>query len=164
MGILERASAAEQEIIERHWHDLPVPIGSLAKALGLEVKLTLLAPDISGEIRPSATAPAGYRININRHETKERQRFTIAHEIGHFLLHRDKIGDGVSDSVMYRSLLSNTTEAEANRAAAELLMPRHLLSRLLEPYGGVASEAAASAIAERLGVSLPAMRIRLGLM
>ena len=164
MGILDRASETERQIIAQNWTSPPVPVGAIANALGLEVKLTLLPPSISGEIRPSATAPSGFRININRHETKERQRFTIAHEIGHYLLHRDKIGEGVADSVMYRSGLSNAIEAEANRVAAELLMPRHLMAPLLEPYGNLPSETAASALAEKMGVSLPAMKIRLGLM
>ena len=56
-----------------------------------------------------------------------RRRFTIAHEIAHFLLHRDKIGDQLSDDAMYRSSLSSDDERAANRLAADILMPMGLI-------------------------------------
>jgi hypothetical protein len=153
----------QREIVQRHLSVAPVRIGALAEELGLEVKLSILPPNISGEIRPSVTAPSGFRININRHEIKERQRFTIAHEIGHFLFHSHLIGMGVSDTVMYRSGLSNSIEAEANRAAADLLMPFEQLKAKLDELGGVRSEATAAKLSTIFAVSLPAMKIRLGI-
>jgi hypothetical protein len=163
MHLFKNVSAGEKAIIEKHLDKVPVPVGALARELGLEVKLILLPPDISGEIRPSPTAPAGFRINVNRHEKKERQRFTIAHEIGHYLLHRSLIGDGVSDSVLYRSTLSNQQEVEANKVAAALLMPRPTVEALVNAHGGLRSKEVSDLIAEQLEVSSPAMRIRLGL-
>lgn len=61
--------------------------------------------------------------------TVVRRRFTAAHEIAHFILHRNKIGDSISDDEWYRSGLSNPEEVEANRFAARLLMPDHLLKQ-----------------------------------
>ena len=153
----------EKAIVDKYIKDAPVRIADLARELGLEVKSSVLPPNISGEIRPSTTASSGFRITVNRHETKERQRFTIAHEITHYLKHRGLIGDGVSDNVMYRSKLSNNVETEANRGAAMLLMPRKLMIDELERKGGVATEYVAREFADRFGVSVPAAKIRLGI-
>jgi len=163
MPLLDRAPVEKKSVIDKHLDKVPVPVGLIARELGLEVKLVVLPPNISGEIRPSSTARAGYRININRHEKKERQRFTIAHEIGHYLLHSHLIGAGVSDSVMYRSGLPSAQETEANKIAAEILMPSGSIENLLELYEGVRSETTANAIAEALDVSTPAVKIRLGI-
>jgi hypothetical protein len=164
MSLIKRVSREYQSTIREYMSRTPVPVGALAKELGLEVKLVLLPPNISGEIRPSPTAASGFRINVNRHEKKERQRFTIAHEIGHFLLHSHLIGDGLSDSVMYRSSLSSAEEIEANKIAAEILMPSETVEKLLQSHAGVKSEGTANAIAEALEVSAPAMKIRLGIL
>lgn len=57
----------------------------------------------------------------NRH----RKRFVIAHELGHFLLHRDKLYscDCISDSTQ-QNVNSPVQEKEANTFANELLIPR----------------------------------------
>jgi hypothetical protein len=164
MSILNRIPSEHRAVVSKFMSETPVPVGALARELGLEVKLTLLPPEISGEIRPSPSARAGFRINVNRHEKKERQRFTIAHEIGHYLFHRHLIGSGLSDSVLYRSTLSNAQEVEANKVASEILMPSTTVEKLLQSHGGYRSEATANAIADQLEVSVPAMKIRLGIL
>lgn len=136
-----------------------VPLGKIAEALGITVKLSTLPANISGEIRPD-NIPGRFVIRINRHETKPRQRFTLAHEIAHYLLHRDQIGNGIADNVLYRSTLSNSLEAEANRLAADILMPWSTLERQLEGKN-LSDEKALDEIAETLGVSKVALKIRL---
>lgn len=157
-----RIQPEKLEVIFENSSQLPIPIASIGKQLGLEVKLVALEPNISGEIRPSQSAPAGFRIRINRHDKKARQRFTAAHEIAHYLLHADRIGAGIADNVLYRSKLSNEVEWEANRLAADILMPRRLVRQELEKIGGVANLEAAEILSEVFEVSLPAMKIRLG--
>src|SRR5690606_24871421 len=83
-------------VLEEFTNEVPVRVGALAKALGLKVVVAALPLKISGLIEPDADG--GYVIKVNRFEPKERQRFTIAHEIAHYLLHRDKIQAGVVDS------------------------------------------------------------------
>ena len=65
-----------------------------------------------------------YSINKNIRETT-RRRFTIAHELGHFLIttHRNEYSCNSFDLNNYNDK-SNSQENEANRFAAELLMPR----------------------------------------
>ncbi|WP_353340376.1 ImmA/IrrE family metallo-endopeptidase [Pelagimonas sp. KU-00592-HH] len=135
----------------------------MARALGVEVKSATLRPRISGQIQRSDSSQSGYRIRVNRHEAPTRQRFTIAHEIAHFLLHRDYIGDGIEDSILYRSTLSDKREAEANRLAAELLMPKDSVIQALRVRGGRATPRIAVEIAQDFNVSEAAMSIRLGL-
>ena len=117
---------------------------------------------MSGLIEPSDSAPSGFRIRINRHEMAERQRFTLAHEIAHYLLHRDKIGGGVVDNIMYRSNLSSTLEVETNKLAADLIMPRALINKRLAELHNLDTDDKITALAERFRVSQAAMRIRLG--
>lgn len=152
----------DKKVFARYSGHPPVKLAAMAEELGLEVFRSSLKPNISGLIEPSDTAPSGFRIRINRHELAERQRFTLAHEIGHYMLHRDKIGGGIVDTVMYRSNLSSRYEVEANKFAADLVMPISFVNAKLKELGGVASEEAIVALANHFRVSQSAMRIRLG--
>lgn len=152
----------EKSILHKHLSETPVKLGALAKDLGLEVFRSSMKPGISGLIEPSDTAASGYRIKINRHESIERQRFTLAHEISHYLLHRDYIRNGVIDNTMYRSSLSNKQEIEANKLASKIVMPDAAISELRRKHSGVGFDEMVHRMARDLRVSEPAMRIKLG--
>lgn len=151
------------DVLEQYVDQVPVQVGALAQALGLGVFRSTLQPGISGQIEPDQDFPAGFAIKVNRHESKMRQRFTIAHEIGHFALHRDRIGNGIRDTILYRSKLSNSLEAEANRFAATLLMPISKIRSSLIARSLARTREAAKVLAEEYEVSVDAMEIRLGL-
>lgn len=157
-----RVAPEEADVVRKYIGEYPVKVGELAQKLGLEVFRSPLPPKISGMIRPRADGE-GYEIRVNKYEVPERQRFTLAHEIAHFLLHKSDIRAGVVDSVMYRSALTSRKEAEANRLAADIVMPIAGVRKELSALGGVASEEVAKELAHRFKVSLPAMRVRLGL-
>ncbi|WP_119254562.1 ImmA/IrrE family metallo-endopeptidase [Shinella zoogloeoides] len=142
---------------------VPVKLSALARLLGLTIKSATLAAGISGEIRPDPANPGRYVIRVNRHDSPERQRFTIAHEIGHFLLHREQIGDGITDDVLYRSTLSDRREAEANRIAADILMPDRLINQALDRAKLIGVDDVPEYLARQFEVSDAAMKIRLGL-
>jgi IrrE N-terminal-like domain len=155
--------AEQRQIISAHFAAPPVPIGKIASDLGLVIRVSSLHPGISGEIRPDPMgSKSGFVIRVNRDEAKTRQRFTIAHEIAHFLLHRHLIKDGLSDDVLYRSSLSNRLEAEANRLAADLLMPWSLVNKWMEQFPGKSIDAYSDPLADFLQVSKVAMEVRLG--
>lgn len=66
-------------------------------------------------------------IYINKYESDLRKRFTIAHELGHFILHKDRIiaqGASEPDQIFFRSSDTNSIEQQANNFASELLMPK----------------------------------------
>ena len=142
----------------------PVDVEGAARALGIEVRHAFLEREISGQIE---RLPGGrYRITVNALDASTRRRFTVAHELGHFIYHRPLIGDGVDDDRAYRSTSAgkyhNTRigpkqETEANRFAANLLMPKHLIEQL-KARGIVTTEG----LAKALGVSVAAMRVREG--
>ena len=67
-------------------------------------------------------------IAVAQDQSEERKRFTIAHEIGHFILHRTRMVHVDTDEVTaFRDSISSTAtdpnEMQANQFAAELLMP-----------------------------------------
>lgn len=148
--------------LDRFKGEIPVRLGALASALGLEVFKSTLNPGISGLIEPSSTASSGYRIKINRHEIVERQRFTLAHEIAHFLLHRFEIGKGVVDDTLYRSALSSRKEVEANKLASQIILPLRSVRFAEAELSHLSAEEKVEALAKRFRVSQQAMRIRLG--
>lgn len=153
--------AAERAIVERHLLDAPVKLGAVARELGISVKLSTLNPGESGNI---SKVEDQYVIRINRYESRERQRFTLAHEIAHFLLHRDIIDStegGITDNVLYRSGAPEQAEYEANRLAADLVMPKELIRPRLRQLGVPISEEVIEYMAEAFQVSKAAMEIRL---
>ena len=154
-----RLSEDQKVIIESKHTDLPVKIGQVAQELGLKVKSATLDANISGMI---LSEDEGHLIKINRHDVKERQRFTLAHEIAHFLLHRDFIGDGIEDDVLYRSRLSDSLEVEANRLAADMIMPWGKVQEELAKISDKKREIQNEELAEKFGVSVTAIKIRLG--
>jgi len=147
----------QRDIIEECQVDVSVPVGAIAKGLGLRIKVANLGPDVSGHISRDGES---YITKVNRFEAKKRQRFTITHEIAHFLLHRSII-DGTIDSVLYRSGAPEEVEFEANRLAADILMPRRSVERRLRELGGRVSEMIIEVLAHDFKVSKGAMEIHL---
>lgn len=152
------------KLAERYWGDIPVPVFQILSELGLGPNFQALADDISGWIE--RLSGNRYQVVINSRHALVRQRFTAAHELGHYIFHRDLLGAGVGDTRAYRaegSTIPNRAirpvhERQANSFAANLLMPLDSISALRSQ--GVTT---VQDLAGRLGVSQDAMRIRLGL-
>lgn len=140
-----------------------VDIEGMIKAFGIDLDMDAhLHPDIIGQIERKNGA---YRISVQGTDHPNRKRFTAAHELGHYLFHRDLLGDGIDDSRMYRSenlgLFYNTNikprhETEANKFAATVLMPEKLVRAKHRELGGNLRT-----LAREFHVSPAAMRIRL---
>lgn len=152
----------------------PVPVDDLVEALGLEVVYEPLPADTSSVL---IRDPSGRRlIGVNASHSSTRQRFSLAHELGHALLHfsEDPPADGeaVVDrplEVLFRDGLAgqgtNRVEIDANAFAAALLMPEELVKTRLrrrwqqEPTRSI--ELTISDLADDFDVSPQAMRYRL---
>lgn len=105
-------------------------------------------------------------IGVNSLHHPNRQRFTIAHELGHLLLHKDEVHIDRSFRVNRRdevsSLAVDPDEIEANRFAAELLMPYNLvMADLLECEIDLEDEDEIRRLAKKYEVSLQAMTHRI---
>ena len=146
------------EIIRDHQQTLPVPVLDIAKELGLKVYLGTWRRGESGRIVKDRRrgGRSGYAIIANKAHANARRRFTIAHEIGHFVLHPGKIGDGVTDDRLYRSRLEGPLEMHANDFAAWLLMPWDLIQHEVD-CGAESVEA----LARIFDVPKSAMAVRL---
>lgn len=144
----------------------PVRVEPLAHALGVPVKYAFLPTEVSGMLE-RVNDDDVYQITVNAGDPLTRKRFTIAHELGHFMLHRYLLGDGIDEDRAYRSIAGgkykNTKigpreETEANKFAANLLMPYELVEKLKKEDGLTT----AKELAQRLEVSVHAMSIRMG--
>lgn len=144
-------------IITRHQTNWPVMVGAIAKDLGIPVLRMSLGPAIAGQLMRDKRkgGRSGFLILINSEHAINRQKFTLAHEIAHYVLHRDLINDGVIDDTMYRSDLSGHLEVQANQLAADIIMPIRLVKRALNTTEDTQK------LAEMFQVSEQAMKIRL---
>lgn len=122
-------SKAEQTALKL-WSEfgckIPTDVDSLAKNLDIDVMYEQLEDDVSGMM--VTREDGSVAIIVNQGHSKTRQRFSIAHELGHYHLHRDVSPVFVdSNKVFYRNGVAangtNIQEIEANAFAAELLMP-----------------------------------------
>lgn len=150
-------------LIQQHHGDVPVPVMQIVSDLGLGPDREALPDNISGAIR--MRSDGNYRVVINTNHSNVRQRFTAAHELGHYIYHRDLLGQGVGDTRAYRAegtsmpnpAIRPIHERQANAFAANLLMPMASITRLMN-QGIVGTRD----LALRFDVSEEAMRIRLG--
>ncbi len=145
----------------------PVPVGDIARKLGVKIRFVPFRGEgeISGMLFRDSEQTV---IGVNSLHHPNRQRFTIAHEIGHMLLHKgmeihiDKalfivhLRDGVSSEAIDRE------EIDANRFAAEMLMPKHMLiADLAEREIDLENEEDLLRFSRKYRVSLQAMTYRL---
>jgi Zn-dependent peptidase ImmA (M78 family) len=111
--------------------EVPIDVDAIAEALGISVEsdFSLEEEDIIGEISFEGHSPI-VRINPKQNSYEPCRRFTLAHEIGHYCLHRSKSRRGFVDSQETMSRTASywdTLESEANNFAAQLLMPKALM-------------------------------------
>ena len=160
-------SLVEKLLAERHIRSAPVPVVDVAKALGAEVRFEAAEDDLSGFLyRDRKRNRAVIGVNADHHPN--RQNFTAAHELGHFLLHDfDDIHVDRQFKVWLRSEASSqgtdVEEKEANLFAAEFLMPASFLAKDIEEIAtfDLQDEGVIQKLAENYGVSEQAMTFRL---
>jgi Zn-dependent peptidase ImmA (M78 family) len=117
--------------------ELPVPVERIAEdLLGLSVGEAEL--DVSGLL-----VPAERQIWLNAAEPEARRRFTLAHELGHWVC---QCLDGRSAPIYCRpkdvsTAADRALEREANVFAAELLMPEPDVRAAQANVFGVSAEA-----------------------
>ena len=129
---------------------------SLAESYGIEVSATPLL-DVDGKIEK--VSDDKYKITYNSSTHKNRQRFTVAHELGHFLLkHLDDSNKMLRDPRKnFSSENYDLKEVEANKMAASILMPQETLEHLIYDLGHTDLDE----LATILGVSTVALHYRL---
>lgn len=126
----------------------PVPVDTIVRRLGIPV-VELDAPGWSGAA--DSTPEGRATIFVRRGDAPWRKRFTIAHELGHLLLH------GAGRAYRDDTFRGTPEETQANEFAANLLMPFWMLEGVTPRHGRDAHR-----LARVFGVSEQAMDIRLG--
>src|SRR5262245_61213340 len=120
---IERKAA---DLLDKHGQQKPpIDVARLCDDMGIDLVLEDLEEEISGVLVTQRRKPV---IAVNRHHAKARQRFTIAHEIGHFILHSNRKDQVFIDraAIQFRNHVSSSgldpNEVAANNFAAALLM------------------------------------------
>ena len=137
---------ARKLLQERHIYTLPVNLTDLCHALCIDVFYDSMAGldgyFIQNHVTQKTVIVVGDNVGICR------QRFSVAHELGHIRMHHGRVGFSVAGKITRSPHL----EANANTFASELLMPKILLQR----YGYLTPDR----IAAICRVSLEAATIR----
>lgn len=160
---MEKISASA--LLDRFWDGvLPVKPEAIAEALGIKVvplNDVDVSKGLSGALHwfPSQDSPdRQLYCRFNSSESKERRRFTIAHELGHFASGHLSNGQVLfrDTTEVFTKRVYDPLEAEANRFAAELLMPEALVKSFIQSGTHTIQH-----LAKHFQVSESAMRWRL---
>lgn len=130
-----------------------VNIQKLIEREGVEIKYDdTLTSNQSGYLKKDNN---NWVIGVNNKHNRKRQRFTLAHEFAHYVLHRDD-NDIFEDEIFFRDNNLTSIEYAANEYAANILMPENLVRENI-----VAGETDIEDLADKFGVSVLAMKNRI---
>lgn len=145
------------------------------KEFGINIGYAELENDMSGYLRADGKNPPQIVVNVN--DSKSRQLFTMAHELGHLLMHykwspgKDVGINDIVEVTMYRNGTYQTSEQtqkeiEANQFAAAFLMPKAKIAKLIIDESTrlgrkLDPSEAVSLMADTFGVSKQSANIRL---
>jgi Zn-dependent peptidase ImmA (M78 family) len=142
----------------------PVPVDEIARFLGAEIRYSPFEGELAGMLVRGDEGQIVIGVNSLHHPN--RQRFTIAHECAHLRLHEGiKVHIDRTFRVNKRDERSaqatDPDEIEANRFAAELLMPHDMImSDLVDHEIDMENEEQLKSLANRYQVSVQALTLR----
>jgi Zn-dependent peptidase ImmA (M78 family) len=161
----EKARERAREILRGfRLEAIPVPVDRIAKSLGISLQYAPLDEELSGMAFIKDGTPV---IGVNALHHPNRQRFTLAHEIGHHALHAHLLEGKVHvDKVILKrdpvaAAGIDLNEIEANAFASELLMPDPWFSDAIQNGIDIGDEARIASLAKRFRVSVAAIQYRL---
>lgn len=150
-------------LLSNDMYKVPVDVIKIANSNDIKVFEGDLDKKISGAIRYNKKEER-FEILVNKNDVGVRQRFTIAHELGHYFLHKEHLKDKELhvDTILYREGKEKNEEAkererEVDYFAGALLMNKTLLEKLR-------SENTITELAEIFDVSVSAMTVRLDIL
>jgi Zn peptidase len=106
-----------------------IDVNAIARACDIDVKFDVVGH--SGLSFNNEEESQRREIIVNQFEPEFRQRFTIAHEIGHIILGHKGKSYRTADMTKYKSTIDRMNEVAANNFAADLIMPRKLVIDVL---------------------------------
>ena len=137
MAIENKAVKLAKHILKKYKVvKIPVDLNKIAKGLKITITKEPFPDNISGVfIRQGTNEGDKLSIGVNESHHEHRQRFTIGHEIGHFLLQSSDIlhydrGKKDEEQLYFRAKdVVSFEEIEANQFSAVLLMPEDHLRK-----------------------------------
>lgn len=144
--------SAARRLLDVYWDGaLPVKPVAIGSALSVDVFRRTLELGQAGQVMLDPDVKGRARIVINAEDDLIRQRFAIAHMLGHLVLGHLERG-GVHRTEKTRHFLldePSREESEANRFALELLMPEDALEVALRAgYKKISELAGVFAVSE----------------
>lgn len=131
--------ASPDQVIEYYSRlGLPVdPSVSIEAIIERDPGLELVFKDLgANDAYIKRLADDRFEIAINESHHPNRQRFSMAHEYAHYLLHRSRIEEmPEGEKILHRNNVRNPIEYQANSFAAELLMPSELVRSAFRSAG-----------------------------
>ncbi len=117
-----------------------IPVNIVEKIKEQNIELNELCYDLHDDVLGEIKKENGkYKINIQGYDFNYRRRFTMAHELGHYILHKDLLDDeglddGLSYETMYRknAKISSNQETQANKYAIDMLVPKELIMSIVK--------------------------------
>ncbi len=144
----------------------PVDVAAIARKQGARVLFQELEPHVSAVLVQKKDKTATIGVNALHHPN--RQRFSVAHELGHYLMHADRPTVFVDEMLVHfradaTSEPAHQRESEANAFAAALLMPGDWLKKDLRGRNidALFGDLPLEKLARRYRVSQQALSIRL---
>ncbi len=133
---------------------IPLDVEAIAKKVGISVEPVSLKNDMSG-IFFKNEGKDSWVMQVNEDHHPNRRRYTIAHELGHFCLHRH-LKKLFEDKIFFRGGESaNKVEWQANEFASAILMPEQKFREKVR--SGITK---VDKLAKEFEVSTLALRIR----
>lgn len=150
-GIEDIIKKAKEEGLIDNYH---TDIEKIVKQNGLIVKREEMESAKSGYLK---NINGKWVIGINSKHHSKRQRFTIAHEFAHYILHiRDSNKGYYEDNTFFRFENDSSLEYKANEFAAQILMPQELVEDAIRTKSKKITE-----LADLFDVSVQALKFRL---
>jgi len=155
----DAVSVVSESFLNRFGNDCGSRLPEVVSQIGLELVFRK-AESYEGALLRIKNVPRGLIVINSDIKEESRKRFTIAHECGHFLLpgQQDLSTPCSKERIENWSEKLNRPELDANRFAAEILMPKSLISIYLQIEPNMDS---VQSIASTCGTSLTASGFRL---
>lgn len=147
----QKITSPEEVLKACHIINFPVDIEAIAKHYDISIENKLFDNNISGMLTKE---DGKYKIYVEIRHPENRKRFTIAHELAHFFLHKN-LDDNFEDKVFFRGVLTDSIEHQANNFASNLLMPKEVFLKEVKEGRGRIEE-----LSEFFKVSTLAVRVR----
>lgn len=158
-NIVKELEELTTEILIQHdMLKIPVDVVKIATEIGIDIFETELKKEISGAIRYDSTNRS-FSILLNKKNSPKRKRFTIAHELGHYFLHKSILqNDEIHIDILYRKNVNDYEEKKVDYFAGALLMNEMLLRKIYKQTDSITE------LSEIFDVSDSAMTVRLNVL